>query len=361
MKNNMIDLLFVLLLVLFFYRAELVKPLRLLNSGGYLSVNTGKYYRGFFAIVVVFHHLAQRTETGIAFRYFTSVGYLAVAFFFFLSGYGLQKSYITKYDRYRKGFILKRIPTILIPYIIITAIYWLMYFIGDKYYSLKDIGIAIVNGSPIVSHSWYIICILAFYVVFWLIMTTCRKHYFLMILCGTVWYFLYAVFCVKMGYGSWWYNASHLLIVGMFWATYEKPILELLYRTYQFFAPFTWFSFVVLFLFHGKIAAIVNLPYISLILTLVTAILFVLSVIMFSLKVQIGNKILEFLGEISLEIYISQGLFMTTLRSGWIYINNELLWCILVLTGTIVFSHCLHKVFQYIFSKYKCLLHNLKI
>lgn len=164
----MIDLLLVPLLILFFYKAKPQKPLCSLNREGYLSLDTGKYYRGFFAIVVIFHHLAQATGTGMVFRYFKLVGYLAVAFFCFLSGYGLQKSYIAKGDRYRKGFILKRIPTILIPYIIITAIYWLAYvFIDGKYYSLRDIGIAIIKGVPIVSHSWYIISLLVFYVAYW--------------------------------------------------------------------------------------------------------------------------------------------------------------------------------------------------
>ena len=235
-----------------------------------------------------------------------------------------------------------------------------MYFVGGTYYSFRGILIAVMNGNPIVLYSWYIICILAFYVVYWLIMTVCKKHYFIMILCGTVWYFLYAIFCVKMGYDRYWYNASHLLIVGMIWATYERSILELLDKSYHFIAPLTWISFVVLCLFRRKAVAMVNYPYISFILTFVTAILFVLSVIMFSLKVQIGNKLLDYLGEISLEIYISQGLFMTVLRSCWIYVSNELLWCILVLVGTIAFSYCLHKVFQNVLNKYKRLLHHLR-
>lgn len=326
-----------------------------------MSVDTGKYYRGFFSIVVMFYHLAGCIEIGITFHYFTSVGYLATAFFFFLSGYGLQKAYIEKHDRYRRGFIFKRIPTILIPYIIITAIYWLMYYIGGKCYSLRDIGLAVIKGTPIVSYSWYIICILAFYVAYWLIMNLCRKRYSLMILYGTVWYFLYALFCIKMRYGVWWYNESYILIVGMLWAIYERSILEFLDKFYHFLAPLTWSSFIVLFLYESKIDSIVNNSVASLILILITAILFVLCVIMFSLKVQIGNKILGFFGGISLEIYISHGLFMNMLRSEWVYISNDFLWCLSVITGTIVFSYCIHNVFQYILSKYKCLLRNYEM
>jgi len=359
LSNIMIDLLFVSLLILLFYGATLTKPFKSLNRGEYLSVETGKYYRGFFAIVVVFHHLARRTETGIAFRYFAAIGYLAVAFFFFISGYGLQKSYIAKSDSYRKGFILKRIPSVLIPYIIMTAIYWLMNLISGRFYSLKDILIAIFNGSPIVSHSWYIINILLFYVVYWLLMLVFKKHYFLIILGGTVWYFLYAVFCTKMGYGRWWYNASHLLIVGMFWATYERKILDLIDKSYFVIAPAICCAFIILLLFKGKIAALIKLP--SIIITLFTVILFILCVIMFAMKVQIGNKVLGFLGDISLEIYLSQGIFMRTLRSGNISIENDFLYSVAVLTGTIIFSYFLHILFRFILKKYKLLLDKSKI
>lgn len=353
----MIDILPISLLILLFYGAKSVKPWLSLNTEEYLSVNTGKNYRGFFAMVVVFHHLAQRTQTGVVFHEFRLVGYLAVAFFFFLSGYGLQKSYITKSTEYRKGFLQNRIPSVLIPYIIITAVYWLMYFFMGEFYSLKGIIFSIIDGHPIASNSWYIINILIFYIFYWCLMLICGKHYFLMIIFGAIWYYLYIVFCEKMGYGAWWYNANHLLIVGMFWAAYENTILNILERTYVWLAPVIWVSFGILCHFSGEIEKLINIniPYIStsLVITIFKAAFFVLSVIMLVLKVQIGNKVLRFLGDISLEIYISHGLFIHFLRSDFIYIGNELLWCTAVLIGTIAFSYALHIIFQFILNKYK--------
>ncbi len=97
------------------------------------------------------------------------------------------------------AFLLKRIPTVLIPYIVITFFYWLMYKLNSRVYSFKDIVFSIVDGHPIAANSWYIINIIVFYVVFWLLMFVCKKHSFLMILGSTVWYFLYAFFCYKRG------------------------------------------------------------------------------------------------------------------------------------------------------------------
>lgn len=353
--SNIIDILPLSLLILLFYGAKLIKPLPSLNRE-YLSLNTGKYYRGIFAIVVVFHHLTQQTTTGFIFREFQTVGFLAVSIFFFLSGYGLQKSYIAKSEHYNKGFLLKRIPTVLIPYLVFIVLYWLMYLIGGDFYSLKYIIVGIINGKPFVDNAWYILNILVFYFAYWILMKLCKKHHFLMILGGLIWYFLYFYYCIKQGYGEWWYNSSQLLIVGMFWATYEHIIIEILNKTYIIIAPIIWFSFILLYRKPESIIEMIPSSYNMIIVTEITAILFALSVILFSLKIQIGNKILGFLGEISFEIYMAQGIFMQTLRSKFFYIENEFFWCIAVLTGTIIFSYFLHIILQLILKRYMLLL-----
>ena len=151
---------------------------RLVFSDDYLSKSTCKYYRGLFAFVVILHHLASSVDAGVLFSHFKYVGVYAVAFFFFLSGYGLQKSYIIKSEIYRKGFLLKRIPVVLIPYVFIIAMYWLMNLLLDRYYSIQDIFHSFIVGMPIAANSWFIVDILFFYVVFWFLMLVCKKKLF---------------------------------------------------------------------------------------------------------------------------------------------------------------------------------------
>ena len=351
-SNYLIDILPLSLLILFFYGAKPVKPLRSLDIGGYLSIDSGKSYRGFFAVTIVLHHLSAITQTGKLFSLFSIAGRVTVAFFSFLSGYGLQKSYITKGDRYKKGYLLKRIPSVLIPYIIITAVFWLMHFVFGKSYSLKDIILLLVKGEPLVDYSWYIISILIFYLVYWGLMQVCGKRYPLMIVLGTVWYFLHIAFCKKMGYGNWWYNTSHLIIVGMFWATYETRILEILKKNYVWIASAVLVLFALVSAYRESINQLGS-PFLSEIIIFFRMLLFVLCVILFSLKVQIGNRVLRFLGSISLEIYLSQGLFINLLRSRIKGAENEWLWCSVVLICTILFSYIFHIAVQFILKKYK--------
>ena len=346
------DILPIGLLIAVLFGIKIIRPLANINKD-YLSIDTSKCYRGLFAIVVVFHHLALQTQTGIAFRYFASIGHLAVAYFFFLSGYGLQKSYMIKGDVYRKDFLAKRLPVIIIPYIIVTTLYWITYAIGGNFYSFKDVILAIVNGWPIVSYSWYIINIFVFYIAFYFFMCICRKHYFYMLICACAWYFLYVLFCVKMEYGSWWYISTQVLIVGMFWAIYENKILNILRRNI-FIIPSIWILFIALFIFQCKISSFNN--GINLILYFVITIVFSLSIVLFSMKFQIGNVILNFLGDISLEIYLIQGLFIAGLRNSTIYISNDLLYAILVVAFSIILGYILHFIFNAIISKYRNIL-----
>ena len=326
------------------YKIKFIKPFSIVNEN-YLSISTCRAYKGIFAIVIIFHHLAQKTENGLLFQLFSGIGYLGVSVFFFFSGYGLLRSYINS-ENYKKGFLFRRLSSILIPYVIVTFLYWLMNYAIGNFYTIKDVFVAIVQGEPIALNSWYVINILAFYIVFWILMVLCQKHYCLMIVGGLFWYVFYVAFCLKMHYGGWWYNSSFLVSVGMIWAVYEKRILDVIKQHYISVAVSVGVLLAFLFFISFRIVPLGSSNWIVLIMTTLKAILFTICVLLFSLRFVVENKILDFLGTISFEIYLLHGLFMVIFRNNIMYIQNELLWCILVLFCTIALAFLLHIVFD---------------
>ena len=70
------DILPVILLIMIIWNARLIKPIEQIDTDGYLSSDASKNYRGLFALLVVFHHLAQRTSSGILFPFFSKIGFL---------------------------------------------------------------------------------------------------------------------------------------------------------------------------------------------------------------------------------------------------------------------------------------------
>lgn len=352
MNIKLIDILPTALFLLLLWRVKPVKPIQSWNEN-YLSLETCKSWRGFFAVVVVLHHLSQLAKGGVIFYELTKVGILAVAVFFFFSGYGLQKKYIQSRN-YQKRFLLRRLPTVLFPYIIITAVYWLVNAASGTAYSPKDIFIkTFVKGDPIVSYSWYIIVILMFYIVFAILMIACRKPW-IMIMGGCVWYGLYITFCMKMKYGIWWYNTAHLLIIGMLWAAYEDKITAFFKKSYRITAPLIWTAFVLLFYFSKKIQAALPIPNIRLITETITCLLFVLSLLLLTLKFEVGNPVLNQFGTISLEIYLVQGLFVLILHNdSFVYIQNDLLFSAAVIFGSILLAFVFHLFNRKMMSAYQ--------
>ena len=341
----LIDILPILLVAFFATGTRTVKPISAFNND-YLSVETGKNLRGLFSIVVIFHHLAFQTQEGILFRQFENFGILSVSVFFFLSGFGLQKSYMSS-ENYKKRFLLRRIPQVLFPYIAITAMYAILF----RIYSIKQILLAIIQGFPIVDYSWYVISIIIFYFAFWILMETCKNNYFAMIIGACIYQVLYSVFCIKMGYPSFWYNSSYLLIFGMFWAVYEKRILEIVKKRYGFFSVIAWLGFLISFILKHNLNQ--HMDMISLVLTMLATILFVFCVLLFSMKVKSENLAFSFIGKISLEVYLVQGIFIRGFHSNFVHIKNETVYSILTVLCCLIFGTTFHFAFDKVLSEYK--------
>lgn len=339
MNHIAMELLPLGLFITILYKVQLAPPKTI--NGDHLSVQSAAMLRGLFAMVVVCHHLAQNTSAGITFRHFAYVGYLAVAVFFFFSGYGLQKKYMRDAS-YSQQFLQRRIPTVLIPYAIMTAVYWLAYAVRGEVYSLADVVRSLWNGSPLDGNSWYIINILVFYFVFWILMHICKRRYAAMIAGAFVYCVAWVFLCRMLSYGGWWYNSTHLLVLGMLWAYKEEKIYPVLKKYDFLIVPFGIVLYVVS-VFH-------------LLSDMLCAVLFVLSVLLLTMKFRVGNRALRFLGGVSFEIYMVHGLFILLLKDSPLRTEIPLLWCCTIILCAVASAYFLHRLFRLILAKYRALL-----
>lgn len=342
------DILVVGLIAIILYDIQIVKPFGTLNKD-YLSLESCASFRGIFALVVIFHHLAQRTSGGVLFHLFSYVGHLAVAVFFFYSGYGLMKKHMSSPQYYEK-FLLNRIPSILFPYLVITAVYWLYYAGTGEVYNFKQVMVStFVTGFPIIPYSWYVIVILLFYVAFWLLMTLFKERYTLMMIGACLLQLIYILFCDRFHYGIWWYNSAFTFVVGMFWAYKESDILALLEKNFLISAIAVISLGAVCF--WGTF--FVEREMILLALQITSACLFCIIVVMFSMKFTIRGKVAHFFGTISLELYLIQGLPIMLLQNMERLIPNELLWCLVTLSLSVVLAAAFHVLFTKMLTYYQ--------
>lgn len=326
------DVYLILFLLLSVWKLRPVNPLSGFRED-YLSLDTGKAIRGLLSIAIVCNHVALHTESGLLFHQIFTRATPVVAVFFFLSGYGLQKSYIA-HESYKKHFLLHRLPRVLLPCMIAMLLYWVFWYVNGSFYSIHDIFMTVIDGNPFIYASWFIICIILFYIAFQIFMCLCKKRYLWMVLGGVVWYFLYMQFCIHMNYGIWWYQNTPSLLIGMLWAIYEDSILVFIKRQYLWLAPVTWASCCILLCTHE---ALVPVAGIQVLLPMARGFAFTASLLLLSLKFKIGNPILNFLGNISTEIYVLHGIPLL-----FFPVENEFQYCLVALAGSIFLAYAVH-------------------
>ena len=119
----MINIFPIILLIITFWG---VKAYGRSTSPDFFTLQQTKNIQGIACIFVILHHLVQQVSGyGVINKgpitILNDTGIFFTAIFFFVSGYGLMISLETKPD-YLDKFLLKRLPTVLIPFWIVNII-----------------------------------------------------------------------------------------------------------------------------------------------------------------------------------------------------------------------------------------------
>ena len=302
--------------------------------------------KGILAVFVILHHLYQETEGGRLYFFFDNVGILCVSLFFFLSGYGLQKSYAAKPD-YCSSLLRRRIPGVLVPYVLLILIYWLFSGVTGAFYSPADVLQSFIIGDPIATHSWYILCILVLYLGYYLSARLCGRNDPALILCNVLLCAAWVILCRSLRFGIYWYNAVIVFPMGIFWAVYEDRIVPVLQKHYLPALAAAPIGFCVFFI--AALAVSARGGMVSLFWAACCC--FVLLILLLMMKFSFRNPVLLFLGEHAFELYGIHGLFESLYRSPVLYFEDPALWSAAVLISTIPAAWVLHRLFRWVLRK----------
>ncbi len=307
-----------------------------------LGLDTSKAIQGFAAVAIILHHLSQDLlDRAGPFEFLSECGVIFVGIFFFFSGYGLYTSLKTK-ENYLKGFLKKRLITILIPFYSCIAVFTVASCIcGAKYKPLELLSI-LSGWSLINTHMWYIVEIailyLAFFIIYRLIKnrtiaTVVMSIFVLLMMAGSLYLCHGEDFsCSYWFMGEWWFNSTFLFIIGIIVSKHSELLTKIARKAYIVLVPV--FGVLTVLFYKQTIYALHTYSYWSeipgvdpaykdklrcLVFQLPFIICFVTFVILIMLKVRFGNPVLKFLGAISLELYLIHNLFLTGLKDGTIF------------------------------------------
>jgi len=306
----------------------------------FMSLEQTKYLQGYVAILIMLHHLGQKTcAPWHEQRYivhgldlFVNYGFYFVSVFLFCSGYGLYKSFITK-ENYLKGFFRKRILPLIITFYSAGYIFLIVrILLGQKIKKAQMIRYLIGWEFPN-PNSWYLIAVPFFYLIFYLSFRFIKneKTATLVTSLGIIAYILFGTYVRHNPYwmcGEWWYQSAPFFIFGMIFARHDKEIVEHVKKHYILYLIGVFLLIFVLNAVAGVTNSVFSYYYgeysmkpvprfsmmwrkwVTLIFHVLAAAAFVFFIFIAMLKVKIGNKVLGFMGTITLEFYIIHGLFV---------------------------------------------------
>jgi len=334
---------------------------------------SGKEIQGALAVFIIFHQTvialdADGKDSGDL-RFFYYYGILAVAFFFFSSGFGLLKRWMTD-ENYIKGFMRRRIFTVLVPFFICNYIYLtdaLLNNIASRmHFGFGEVicsffGIFLINNEM-----WFAVEIMILYVAFRLVFSKVKKPLtgiiimtFVVLAMMTIGLFSGHSDTGVMSYwfkGEWWYNTLLMFPLGMLYAYKEDRINRVVKRAFVAVLLGSAVLFVILDHIHKNLisrsiywteyANSAN-PILDKLLGLgeetLLEIVFLILVLTIMSRVKIGNPVIKFFGKISLEIIMLNYLvieklyFLYTLYGIGVYLAA-------VTAGTIVLASIVYLV-----------------
>ena len=310
----------------------------------YLSNKSTKSLKGLLALLIIFHHISQKITTGENFSNFEYMGRYIVALFFFLSGYGLYFQYSNN-ATYMENFLKKRLVRIFIPFFVFIVIYVIYRATLGEVVNVDFFLSFWKDHSNIIYNGWFINSIIVLYVIFYV--SFVRKDSKIAVYKLVFLTLVYIFWKAYQNHGDWEYVSIMAFLLGVFWMKNRVSIDKLLEKNYFIFL--VSFS-ILMYAFHHYEDIMKNIGitnkyvYYGIVGNLCTMI-FVVYFLLLTNKLNFSNKYLDFLGDISFEIYMIHGLVMHYLGKFFVSSDvNDVLYTIVVLFVSIVFAYYIKKL-----------------
>lgn len=284
------------------------------------------------------------------------IGYLCVGIFFFYTGYNAICSYRTNGLR---GYIVKKIKRVYLPLFVANQLMILFkYKTGAP--PQKDLLLQHILGIRLINPTlWYVNCIIAFYIIFYLVFTLLRllrkvkpltnicDSKIVLLIAFTVVFLVYALVhpWASNKFGFYPNEKSQYpfpLLVGAIFALYKTQV-ETFLKKFKF--QSLALLIPILLVAHSR-----NMEHMSIAvgpINLYDSLPPVLTAIIVNFYLYnetINSKVLNFIGTISYEIYLLHYILLSLFKSNLIPIKNDYLYVTVYTVTLIILAHLLHSI-----------------
>lgn len=264
-----------------------------------------------------------------------------VSVFFFISGFGLVRSYQNKGAAYLKSFLGKKFLRIVLPALLALICYYALMWNPERDY-LGDWKNLALFGTPILPFSWFAEAIVFFYIIYYCSFKFLPgKWKAAGLLAGTL---AWMAVTILAGYDWCWWICSLSFPTGAFFAHKEKEIYAFCEaKKYRYYALLGGLAIIFLVLYLPRNPYLWTLCYI-LIPTIVALLVARLPI------GRLHGPVIMFISGISYEIYLCHGIPME-LFSERLQIQSPILFIAAVYAATILLAFAVNRLSALISSK----------
>lgn len=302
----------------------------------YISINQTTSINGLFTLLVFWSHVCTYISLDGSFDkpYTAFKSYLlqmVVVPFLFYSGYGIMESIKKKGSDYVKDIPKNRFLKVLLHLDIAVVLFLIVNLIFGKTYPLKRILLSLIGYSAVGNSNWYIFAVLGLYAVVFVSFMIARKNHILSVALATVLSigFVYGQILLKRD--TWCYDTVILFPVGMIFSLAKKPLEKLITKHDCIYFTALGLTFLAYTLFYFRRDD--GIEFYSM-----WGILFMALVVLATMKIKIGNGILEFFGSHVFSVYILQRIPMIILSKLGLAASHKYIFVVLCFVCTVVMA-----------------------
>lgn len=306
--------------------------------GSHLSKERTNSVKGFFILIVFLSHIKQyilnagyeyHTWGDMAFRKFMIfTGQLMVVMFLFYSGYGVMESIKQKKSAYVRSIPRHRILNTLVNFDIAICLFLIAGLIIGNKPTVPQFLLSLIAWDSIGNSNWYIFAILICYLVTWLTASIFKSPAGIAV--STFLILSVAAVVLSTVKESYWYNTLWAYPAGMFLSVYRKETEDLIDKHYITALLILSVLFAVFWFIPSEMAGF---------RTNAQSIFFAMLIVTLTMRIRIGNPILQWCGENLFPLYIYQRIPMIILAAtlpSWMISDRPLIYIMISLVITVL-------------------------
>ena len=302
----------------------------------YISPKSTSSINGLFTILIFLSHSVQYIDLSgvLDAPYVTlksNLGQMVVVTFLFYSGYGIMESIKKKGIDYVKSIPTKRFLKVLRNMAIAVTMFLILNLILGIKYDIKRILLAYTGWTSIGNSNWYIFAVLILYVITFISFMIFRKNHYIAVVAVTALTAVYVYVLMIYKIDSWYYDTVIMYSMGMWYSLFKDKIERIIMKNDLIYTVTGGACVALYYLFFLKRKS--GIEWYTM-----WGVLFMALVVLFTMKIKIGNRILDWFGTHVFSVYILQRIPMIILKHFGLNESHKYAFIVVSLFATIVLA-----------------------